>query len=118
MADVELSDEVEEVDLLDAAVIGEVVQQTANVAGTGNHALDHSAECLKYRRIVDRCEEELYFSYIHLIFSKSFLKFVKMLIPGFGLGELEVSFVGKNEYAAVVSVFGLKIVVDGVEGVH
>ena len=59
MGDVELGDDVEEVDFLDLAVVGEVVEEFADVWGAGDHLLHYFAECFEDGGVVDGGEEEL-----------------------------------------------------------
>ena len=118
VADVQLGDQVEEVGLLDLGVVGEVVEQLADVGRAGNHALQHLAERLKDGGVVDGGEEELDLLDVDLILSDAPLQLYVVLVPGFGLVEVDVCLVGEDEDGAVVGVLLLEVGVDVVEVVH
>ena len=117
MGDVELGDEVEEVDLLYFAVVGEVVEQFAHIGRAGNHLLHHSAEGLEDGGVVDRGKKELYLFDVYVVFPDLLLQLDLVLAPCVLLGEFDVCLVDEDEHAAAVGVLVLEILVDVVEGV-
>ena len=85
MSDVEFSDKVEEVYLFYFGVGGKVIEKFTDIGWARYHFLNDLAKSLEYGWIIDGGKEELYFFYIDLILTDSFLQFYLILIPCVGL---------------------------------
>lgn len=99
-------------------MVGEVVEQLADIRRAGDHPLQDLAECLKDGGVVDGCKEELNLLDIDLILSDASFEFDVVLVPGLGLIEVDVCLVGEDEDGAVVGVLLLEVGVDVVEVIH
>jgi hypothetical protein len=121
VADVELGDQVEQVGLLDFGVVGEVVEEFADVGRAGDHLLEHLAEGLEDGGVVDGGEIELDLLDIYLVLADLLLEFEVILVPGVGLAQVNVCLIREDEDGAAARVLFLQVIVDIVEvidGLH
>lgn len=99
-------------------MVGEVIEQFADVGRAGDHPLQHLAERLKDGAVIDGGKEELNLLDVYLILGDASFEFDVVLVAGFGLVEVDVCLVGEDEDGAVVGVLLLEVGVDVVEVIH
>jgi hypothetical protein len=117
MSDVEFSDKIKKIHLLNLAIVSKVIEQLANIRRARYKSLHHPAKRLKDGGVIDRREVKLNFFYIDVILPYFFLQLYLILIAGVMLRKVDVRLVDKDEHIAVIGVFSLEVFVDIVEGI-
>ena len=80
--------------------------------------MEYLAESLKDGAVIDGSKEELNLFDVDLILGDASFEFDVILIPGFGLVEVDICLIGEDEDGAIVGVLLLEVGVDVVEVIH